>query len=842
MFKATLKSIRGHIGRTIATAAAVILGISFLAGTLIFTDSIQRAFDDLFATVFETTDASVRSTDVIDAGFGLQVRSRIDESLVETVAAVDGVASAEGFVQGTATVVDSEGEPIGNPGQGPPTFGFSWGDDEELNQFTMSDGRPPAAPGEVVLDESTAELGGYTVGDQVGILAASGAEQFELVGVARFGTSGSVGGSTTALFEIAEAQRVLGVPGKIDAISIRANDGVSEDEIVARISEALTGDVEVISGTEATEEAQSAIAEGLSFFNIFLLVFALVALFVSMFVIFNTFSILIAQRTREFALFRALGASRGQVVRSVFFEALIVGLVGSLLGVGLGILLSFGLRAMLAGFGIELPSGGLVLALRTIILSLVLGTLVTIVASLFPAIRASRITPIEALREASAETWQRNTLRVIIGLLVVAASAVLILFGLLAPEIALAGLGVGLMFVGVIVLGPTIARPVSRLLGFPIAQAGLTGKLARDNSMRNPKRTARTAAALTIGIALVAGITVLFSSLTKSIEDTVAEGFFGDVVVDSGSFGPGGGFSPELAASVRELDEVAVAATIRVGVGELEGQGDFFLTFDQGGFEVFDVGLIEGTTELVGEQILLYENKAEDLGVGLGDTVSVKLPDGLDRDLEVVGIYDDAAVANNQVISHELYATTGAEQLDFAIYVQMAEGTSVADGRAAIETVAAPYANAEILDKDEFVESQSAQLDPLLGLITGLLALAIVIAAFGIANTLRLSTIERTREIGLLRAVGMTQRQVRSTIRWEAVITAVFGSLLGVLLGVFLGWAVIRALRDQGVSSFSVPIASLAFIVLAGAIVGLLASIVPAFRASKLNILEAIAA
>jgi putative ABC transport system permease protein len=521
---------------------------------------------------------------------------------------------------------------------------------------------------------------------------------------------------------------------------------------------------------------------------------------------------------------------------------LVVGLIGSLVGVGFGILLSFGLRAMLAGFGLELPSGGLVLAPRTIIISVVLGTLVTIVASLFPAVRASRITPVEALREASAETWQRNTVRVFIGLAIVAISAVAILFGLLAPEIALAGLGVGLMFIGVIVLGPSIARPIARVLGSPISRFGLTGRLARDNSMRNPKRTARTAAALTIGIALVAGITVLFSSLTRSIEETVSEGFFGDVVIDSGSLGAGGGFSPQLAASVRQLDEVDVAATLRVGLGELEGDGDVFLTFDQGAFELFDVDLIEGTTELVGEQILLYENRAADLGVGLGDTVTVKLPDGIDRELEVVGIYADPSVVDSQAISHELYEQTGAEQLDFAIYTSLADGVDVATGRAAIEAVTEDFPNAEILDRDEFLESATAELQPVLGLITGLLALAIIIAAFGIANTLRLSTIERTREIGLLRAVGMTQGQVQSTIRWEAVITAVFGSVLGVLLGLFLGWAVIRALRDQGVTSFSVPILSLLGIVLAGAIVGLLASIVPAYRASKLNILEAIAA
>ncbi len=842
MLKATLKSIRGHFGRTVATAAAVILGISFLAGTLIFTDSVQRAFDDLFTTVFETTDAQVRSSETIDVGFGVSVRSRLPESVVDDVLAVDGVAAVDQFVQGTATVIGSDGEPIGNPGQGPPTFGFSWTEDDELSQFTISDGRKPSAAGEVVLDETTATTGDLSVGDQVQILASSGSEFYELVGIAKFGTSGSIGGATTALFELAEAQRVLGAQGLLDGIGIRAAEGIDEDEIVSRVSEVLTGDTEVITGTAATEEAQDTIADGLSFFNIFLTAFAVIAIFVSAFVIANTFSILIAQRTREFALFRALGAARGQILRSVFVEAIIVGLVGSLLGVGLGIVLSYGLRAMLNGFGLELPSGGLVLLPRTVIVSMVLGTLVTVLSALFPALRASRITPIEALRESSAETWQRNNIRVGIGLVVVVLGAVSILFGLLAPEISLAGLGAGVMFIGVFILGPTIARPVARLLGAPIAAfRGTTGKLARDNSMRNPKRTARTAAALTIGVALVAGVTVLVASLQESIEETLTESFFGDIVVDSGSFGPGGGFSPELTTAVRDLPEVALASSVRLGLGEIEGQGDFILAFDPSGFEIFDIGLVEGTTEMVGEQILLLDTKAESLDVGLGDTVSVKFPDGLDRDLEVVGIFDDAAVANNQAISQELYESTGAEQLDFASYVKLAEGVSVEEGRAAIAAATADYPNADIQDREEFVESQSGQLDLIVNLIYGLLGLAIVIAAFGIANTLRLSTIERTKEIGLLRAVGMTRGQVQSTIRWEAVITSLFGAILGVILGLFFGYAIILALRDQGVSSFSVPIVALTVVVVLAALVGLLASIIPSVRASRQNILEAIA-
>ena len=847
MWKATLKSIRGHKGRVVATAAAVILGISFLAGTLIFTASVQRAFDDLFATVFETTDAQVRSSETIDVGFGVQIRSRIDEAIVDQVAAVDGVEAVEGFVQGTATVVGSDGEPIGNPGQGPPTFGFSWGDDPELNQFTLTDGRAPAGPGEMALDETTAETGDLSVGDRVTVLTSAGSNTFDLVGIARFGTSGSLGGATSALFELGEAQRVLGAEGQLDAIGVRATEGLSEQEIVDRIATVLPDQVEAITGEFATEESQSAIADGLSFFNIFLTAFAVIAIFVSAFVIANTFSILIAQRTREFALLRALGASRDQVLGSVFIEALVIGVVGSLLGVGLGIVLSLGLRGMLAGFGLELPSGGLIVwseMPRTIIISLILGTIVTIASALFPAIRAARIAPVEAMRESQAEPWQRNRTRFVVGLVIVAIGAAAIVYGLLAPEIQYAGIGAGLMFIGVFVLGPTIARPVSRWLGAPIAATrGTTGKLARDNSMRNPKRTARTAAALTIGVALVAGVTVLASSLAASIEDTIGDQFTGDFAVDSGAFGPGGGFSPELTAGLQELPEVETATGIRVGLGEIEGNGDFFSVVDpETAFDVFDIGVIEGGPEtMTDDAIFLLDNRADDLGVGVGDTVSVRFPDGIDRDLTVGGIYTEPALAGNQSISTGLYESTGAEQLDFASFVILREGVSIEDARSSITTVTDAYPNAEVQDRAEYIDAQSASLDQLLGLIYGLLGLAIIIAAFGIANTLRLSTIERTREIGLLRAVGMTRSQVQSTIRWEAVITALFGAILGVVLGLFFGYAIIYALRDQGVSSFSVPVGQLVIVVVLAAIVGLLASIVPSIRASRLNILEAIA-
>jgi putative ABC transport system permease protein len=849
VFKATLKSIRGHKGRVIATAAAVILGVSFLAGTLIFTDSVRRAFDDLFATVFETTDAAVRSTETIDVGFGLELRSRMDDSVVDTVAAVDGVAAVDPFVQGSATVIDADGDPIGNPAQGPPTLGFSWTEDDALNQFTVTEGRGPTGPGEVVLDENTASVGDLAVGDQVQILTTSGSDTYELVGVARFGTSGSLAGATTAMFTLDEAQRVMGAEGRLDGVSVRADEGLSEQEVVDRVEAALEAsglaDVEVITGTEATEETQDAVAEGLSFFNTFLIAFAVIALFVSVFVIFNTFSILVAQRTREFALLRALGAARRQVVGSVFVEAIVVGLGGSVLGIGLGVALSFGLRGMLQGLGIDLPSGGLVVLPRTFVVALIVGVLVTVVAALVPAVRASQVAPVEAMRESQAEPWHRNNVRFAIGLAVALLGAIAIFYGLLAPEILFAGLGAGVMFIGVFILGPSIARPVARWLGAPIAALrGATGKLARENSMRNPKRTARTAAALTVGVALVAGVTVLASSLSASIEDTIAQQFVGDFTIDAGSGGGfGGGFSPRLTEELDALPEVETAAGVRVGLGEIEGDGDFFSVVDPAAaFQLFDIGLIEGSPEtMTDDAIFLLDDRAADLGVGMGDQVSVRFPDGVDRELTVRGLYTEPALAGNQAISVGLYESTGAEQLDLASFVLLADGVSVEEARSAIAAVTDAYPNVEVQDRSEYIENQTAGLDQVLGLIYGLLGLAIVIAAFGIANTLRLSTIERTREIGLLRAVGMTRSQVQSTIRWEAVITALFGAALGVVLGLFFGYAIIYALRDQGVSSFDVPVIQLAIVVVLAALVGLVSSIVPSIRASRLNILQAIA-
>lgn len=847
MFKTTLKSIMGHKARLLGTAFAVILGVSFLVGTLVFTDSVGRAFDSLFASVYEDTDAEVRSTETLDLGFGGEIRANLPESYAAQVAAVDGVGAADPYVAGTGQIVAADGEPIGNPGQGPPALAFSWNETDAVNPWNLIDGsRNPTGPDDLVIDKASAEAGDLSVGDQVRVIGTSGTREFELVGIARFGDSDSPGGASFALMTLPTAQEFLGLEGELTGISVVAEEGISQEEIVDRITAAVDGPIEAVTGTALTEESQSAIQEGLSFFNIFLTVFAVIALFVSSFVIYNTFSILIAQKQRELALLRAIGASRRQVLQSVFLEAGVIGLVASALGIGAGIIVSLGIRSLLSAIGVGLPSSGLVIETSTLVYGMLAGMVVTLVSAVFPALAASRIAPIEALREASAETQGYSRIRLLSGLLVSALGVLALVFGLLSPEISLVGLGAAVIFIGVFVLGPVIARPVAKFLGSPLAATrGVTGNIARENAMRSPKRTARTAAALTIGVALVAGVSVLASSLQTTIRTIVGDQFTGDFAIDAGGGGFGGGLPPALVDELQALPEVETAAGIRLGFGQVgdDTEADFFSVVDPSrAFEVFDIGIVQGQpSDLTDSSIFLYEDKAVDLGLGVGDSLTVQFIDGTPRDLTVAGIYENQEFAGNYTISTGLYESTGAEQFDFVDYIVLADGVSIDQARPAIETVADGYPNANVQDRDEYIDAQAASLDQLVNLIYGLLALAVIIAAFGIANTLRLSVIERTREIGLLRAIGMTQSQIRSTIRNEAIITAVLGAVQGILLGLFFGYAIVYALREEGEIAFNVPIVSLVVMLVLAIIIGVLSSLVPAYRASKLNVLDAIA-
>jgi putative ABC transport system permease protein len=858
VLKLTLKGLIAHKARFLLTGLSVIIGVAFLAGSLVLTDTIKRTFDDLFSTVYQGTDAAVRSKDVIKGQFGSgDLRASIPEDLVPQIGRVDGVATYQGkpvvsgqLQQFQAQFVDKHDKSIGTPGRGAPTFGFIWNQFPQLSPWKLEPGsRAPAANNEIAIDAGVAKTAGFKVGDEANLTFNSGPvtrAPYKIVGIAKFGTADSPGGATAALFTQAEAQRLNDKEGRFDLITVAGEKGVSQQELVDRIQAKLADPkLQVITGEKLTQENQSQVERGLSFFNTFLLIFAGVALFVGSFIIFNTFSIIVAQRGRELALMRAIGASERQVLSSVIFESLLVGVIASAVGLGVGILLSLGLKALLAGFGIKLPAGGLVVAPRTVIVAMLVGILVTLVAAVFPARRAAKMPPIAALRSVSLDQSGFSVTRLIIGAVVTVGGVALLLGGLFGSVgIAAVGVGAVLVFLGVAFLGPVIARPVGRALGWPVAKLrGITGGLASANASRNPKRTAATAAALMIGVALVALITILASSTRESIGAAIDKSFRADFIV-SGSTGPEGGFSPVLGQRIAKLPEVKASTAIRVGQMELEGKGEFAFAADPHTIGQFvDVRPLDAQQfEALGpNDIAVSQAAADSHGWKLGQQLKTKVQTGT-RNLRLGALFRSGSKEglNDYIVSLDAFSKFYEQQTDFQVYANLKDGVSAEQGRKAIESVADAYPSAKVQDLAQYKSNQESQIDTFVNLIYVLLALAVLIAGIGIANTLALSIVERTREIGLLRAVGMTRKQLKSTIRWEAVIVALLGTVLGLVIGIFFGWAIVKSLSDQGINKFKAPGLQLVVIVLIAAVLAVLFAYFPARRAAKLDVLEAI--
>jgi putative ABC transport system permease protein len=847
VWRFTLKSLLGHKLRFALTALAVLLGVAFMAGTLVLTDTIKAIFHDLVASVNEGTDAYVRSTDVVQTAFGSQ-RNRIDASLLPTVRAVDGVDEAEGNLQFYAQIVAPDGRPIGDPGRGTPTFGLIW-TPGPLNSFRIADGRAPRGPGEVVVDRASAQEGKLRIGQTVTVLSQQAPARFRLVGIATFGEADSPAGASTALFTPEAAQMLSGAVGQYDGISVAAAPGVSQREIVTRVRRAIASpDVQVITGARLTEENQAEFTKQLSFFNTALIAFALISLFVGSFIIFNTFSIIVAQRTREIGLMRAIGATGGQVVRSVLAEATVVGLVASVAGLGVGILLASGLKALLGALGIDLPAGATQILPRTVIVSLLLGTGITVLASILPARRAARVAPIQALRAGIAPVGRRLIVRSILGVVLTGLGVLALLAGLGGGGVELVGLGAVVIFLGVAVLGPVIARPVSRLIAWPLPRLrGTVGTLARENAARNPRRTASTAAALMIGVALVGFITIFASSTKESINASVDAAFRADFVIRSksngGPPGAGGGFSPALAAEVATLPGVGASSGLRFGGAEIAGKGVFLVASDPAtSTELFDVNPKRGDFETLGpDDVAVSVDRMRSEGWRLGERIPARFQTG-PATLRIAATYGSGQQSglSDYFLSLAGYDAHFTDHLDAQVWVKAAPGADRAALHRDLERVIRDYPTAQVQDQAQFKASQGSQIDQILNLIYALLALAVVIALIGITNTLGLSILERTSELGLLRAVGMTRSQLRAVIRWEAVIIALLGTALGIVIAVFFGWALVTALKDEGFSTFVVPVGRLVTIVVLAAFAGVLAAVLPARRAAKIDVLDAI--
>lgn len=846
MLKTALRNLLAHRVRLFTTGLAVALGVAFIAGTLVLTDTVTKTFDDLFTDALADTDAMVRAEASFEDpnGFG-DLRGRIDASLLDEVADVDGVAVASGDVWGFAQVVDTEGEPVGNPGAGPPTVGANWPEKEELNTWTLVEGSPPRGDRDVVLDKGVADDAGYTVGDRATVLVQGAPLDVTVTGIARIGGADSPGGATFTMFTTDAAQRYVGEVGKFDSISIAGDEGVSQRELVDRLDAVLPDGLEAVTGGTVTQENQDAMREGLSFFNTFMLVFALVALLVGGFIIFNTFFITVAQRTRENALLRAIGASRRQVLGAVLLEALGIGLVASAIGLVAGIPLAAGLKALLAAFGFPIPASGVVLATSSAVIAFSAGVIVTVVAAVSPSRKAAKVPPVAAMRDvAVGSTGYGSKQRIFVGLAILGLGAAALLYGLFGDPgnaLAIVGLGVLLVFFGVAALGRTVALPLSRVIGLPLPRLrGIAGQLARENAMRNPKRTAATASALMIGVGLVTFITIFAASTKASFSNTVDEAFTGDFIATSGQNGMGG-VSPEFTTQVNELPEIEVAGGIRAGLAEIDGSPQQVLAPSPEVFDLFDVEPVAGSPDdLDANSIAVFDNVADDKGLSIGDRVPMDFTETGPQDLTVAMIYGDNAAAGDWLLGTDAFAANFPDQKDVQVFMKKAAGVSADDALAAVEGVAADYPGVDVLDQTEYKEEQMGFVDQMLGLVYAMLALAIIIALLGIGNTLALSIVERTRELGVLRAVGMTRKQLRSTIRWESVIIAVQGALLGLVIGVFFGWALVTALEDEGLNTFTVPVISLVVVVVLAALAGVVAAVMPARRAARLDVLRAI--
>ncbi|MGH2754569.1 MAG: ABC transporter permease [Actinomycetota bacterium] len=843
MFKATIRSLLGHKLRLMLTGLAVVLGVGFISGTYVLTDTMNAAFDDLFDSTTEGVDVFVRDASDFEAQFGGS-REPIDESVLGTVQGVEGVELAVGSVTGYAQMIDKEGEAI-TPG-GAPTLGFNW-TPEPLNPLDLEAGEPPETLTEVVIDANTASEHDFQVGDEIEVITLEEPQTFTISGVATIGGAGSLGGATLAVFETSKAQELFDRVDKFDAVEAVGSSSISEVELRNRIQLELPDGVTASTAANVSDEQSETIQEGLGFFNTALLVFASVALFVGAFLIFNTFSITVAQRTREFALLRALGASGRQVMGSVVIEALIVGVVAAAIGLGTGVLIALGLNALLDAFGIDLPQASLQLQARTVIVALVVGVVVTVLSAVIPARRAAQISPMEALRESAPTASRPSRLRLILGVLVTLAGVAMLLVGLfadVAQEVSYVGGGAAIIFFGVATLAPLFARPMAAAIGYPVRRMfAMPGHLAQQNATRNPKRTASTAAALMIGLALVGFVGIFADSSKSSINKTLDESMRADFVIRSSSLA-NQVISPNVAEELREQTELGAITPFRVGQFKHDGSNRYLTGTDPTTLpETGDIGVVAGDLgDLEDGGLFLYDQAAEDLGIGVGDTYEMQFAATGRMDVPVVGLFDDKTfVGSDYLVSIDTYNENFPERVDSNVLVKAADGVSLDSARAAVEEVTQDYPNVEVENQAEAKESYASQIDQLLGLVTALLALALVIALLGITNTLALSVYERTRELGLLRAVGMSRRQTRAMIRWEAVIIVIIGGILGIAIGIFFGWALVKALADEGITTFSIPGGQMLLYLVLAVLAGILAAIPPARRAAKLNVLEAIA-
>ncbi len=844
MFRLAVRSVAARWGRLVLTSLAIVASTAFLSGTFVFRDTIERTFNALFANVYDRVDAYVQSVNSVENLFGIETRDRLPADIVAKVRAVPGVGDAQAFVQGDAVVIAKDGKPIERPTA--PTSGATV-NEGRLSVWKVKQGRLPVGGNEMALDALTANDGKYVLGDRVKVNADSGSRTFTLVGIVQFDNIISPGNATWALFDAPTAEEFIAKPGFIDAVLVRGDGTVPAAQLVARLRASLNPDVaDTLTSAEITKQSQTEVQKSLGFLTIFLAIFSFIALGVGMFVIYNVFSITAAQRQREHALLRALGASRRQVTVALLLEATAVGAIGSLLGLLGGVGLAAGIKRLLSALHYDIPARGLAVEGHTVVITVVAGMAATLVAALGPALRAGRVPPVAAMNDAVLERVSYPRRRALLaGACAVLGVAAIVRVMTGGAAILLAA-GLAGLFAAVLLMGPVMARPVARFIGAPVQRwRGVTGTMARGNVQRNPHRTARTAAPVLIGVALVTGASVFAASIKEQIRVAVGDSFVGEYVINS-TKGGAVSLSQDFVDQLNTMPEVGVATGLGFarGVADADGKPAFGLVVDPATVQgLVKVQFAQGSMgALTARGLLISQGEAKRKGVGVGDSLSLRL-DGVVTPLTVQGVYVTTdLIRSSRIYDRDTFLHTSISTPAGFVSLTRAPGVSDAQFRAVVGAAADRYGIGELQDKQQFINSRADIVDRSLAFVYGLLLLSIMIAAFGIVITLLLAVYERRREIGLLRAVGMTRAQIRTTVRWESVITSVYGAVVGVVMGLVLGYVVIIALRDQGLDQYSVPVVTIGWIIVVAFVAGVAAAVLPAWRATRLDILRAIAA
>ncbi|MEU6125946.1 FtsX-like permease family protein [Streptomyces sp. NPDC047123] len=852
MLKATLRSFLAHKGRLMLSALAVILSVAFVAGSLIFSDTVTRTFDRLFAST--SADVTVAPKEDLDEAVPSGQTPTVPAGLQRRVAGVAGVKDAHLDVNvANITVVDRDNESVG-PTTGAPTIATNW-HPTDRSPVELTSGHAPHGADQAMLDADTADKKGVEIGDTLTVLARPGSFQVEVVGIATFTTTNP--GAALVFLDTPTSQRaLLGSTDVATSIEATAADGVSDAALKGRIAAELGSAYDLETAAEQADTAASELGGFLDVIKYVMLGFAGVAVLVGIFLIVNTFSMLIAQRTRELGLLRALGADRRQVRRSVLVEALLLGLVGSTLGLAAGIGLALGLIQLMGLLGMNLKSTEMVLGWATPVASYVVGVGVTFVAAYLPARRAAHVSPMAALADAEiAGVGRPLKVRAAAGAVVGAAGAAA-LVGCASAEktssaASLLGIGIVLTLIATVIAGPLLVRPVIRVLGgaFP-AVFGTVGRMSQRNALRNPRRTGATAAALMVGLALVGGLSVASASMTKSFDRQIDKTLGADFVVQNSNFMP---FSSEITGKVRDTEGAGLVVRQRFTPIALMLPDGKKVTSTAAGYgprldDVAKVTYAQGSSReaLAPGRIGMDKDFAKKHGARLGDTLSATFPGGRGAKL-TVGALTDQDSPEGFGVEGGLFLGFGTVEKyvpggqDSALYVNASSGTDVDTLRTSLERTLDPYPQVQVRDQADYKELIRQQISVMLYLVYALLGLAIVIAVLGVVNTLALSVVERTREIGLLRAIGLGRRQLRRMIRLESVVIAVFGALLGLALGLVWGVAVQQVLALQGMKELAFPWSTIVAVVVGSVVVGLAAALLPALRASRMNVLAAIA-